>query len=96
MSKYGVISGPYFPAFGLNTVRYFVSLRIQSECGKYGTEINPYLDTFHAVTSTIKWVKNYLATHGLNYLSNWRFKLKLKIEIVTNNTNDLLNSTNYK
>ena len=36
MSKYGVISGPYFPVFGLNT-------------GKYGPEITPYLDTFHAV-----------------------------------------------
>ena len=33
-SKYGVISGPYFSTFGLNTERYFVSLRIQSECGK--------------------------------------------------------------
>ena len=29
VSKYGVTSGPYFPAFGLNTERYFVSLRIQ-------------------------------------------------------------------
>ena len=36
MSKYGVISGPYFPVFGLNT-------------GKYGPEITPYLDTFHVV-----------------------------------------------
>ena len=35
VSKYGVISGPYFPVFGLNT-------------GKYGPEITPYLDTFHA------------------------------------------------
>ena len=34
--QYGVISGPYFPVFGLNT-------------GKYGPEITPYLDTFHAV-----------------------------------------------
>ena len=25
VSKYGVTSGPYFPAFGLNTERYFVS-----------------------------------------------------------------------
>ena len=33
VSKYGVISGPYFPAFGLNTERY----------------LTPYLDTFHAV-----------------------------------------------
>ena len=37
-SKYGVISGPYFPAFGLNT-------------GKYGPKITKYLDTFHAVNS---------------------------------------------
>ena len=36
VSKYGVISGLYFPAFELNT-------------GKYGPEITPYLDTFHAV-----------------------------------------------
>ena len=26
-----------------------VSVRIQSECGKYGPEKTPYLDTFHAV-----------------------------------------------
>ena len=36
MSKYGVISGLYYPVFGLNT-------------GKYGPEITPYLDTFQAV-----------------------------------------------
>ena len=36
MSKYGVISGPYFPVFGLNIE-------------KYGPEITPYLGTFHAV-----------------------------------------------
>ena len=36
VSKYRVTSGPYFPVLGLNT-------------GKYGLEITPYLDTFHAV-----------------------------------------------
>ena len=36
VSKYGVISGPYFTVFGLNA-------------GKYRPEINPYLDTSHAV-----------------------------------------------
>ena len=35
-SKYGFFSGPYFPVFNPNT-------------GKYGPEITPYLDTFHAV-----------------------------------------------
>ena len=37
VSNYGVISGSYFPVFWLNT-------------GKYGPEIIPYLDTFHAVS----------------------------------------------
>ena len=31
-------SGLYFPAFGLNTGTYSVSLRIQFECRKYGPE----------------------------------------------------------
>ena len=43
MSKYGVISGPYFPAFGLNTEIYAYSVRINCS-----PEISPYLDTFHA------------------------------------------------
>ena len=30
-------SGPYFPAFGLNTEGYSVSLRIQSKCVKIQT-----------------------------------------------------------
>ena len=42
-------SGSYFPAFGLNTERYGVSLRIQSECRKIRTRITPNTDTFHAV-----------------------------------------------
>ena len=49
LSKYGLFSGPYFPAFGLNTERYSVSLRIQSECGKMRTRKTPYLDTFHTM-----------------------------------------------
>ena len=36
VSKCGVISGPNFPVFWLNTE-------------KYGPEITPYLDIFHAV-----------------------------------------------
>ena len=38
-----------FPEFGLNTERYFVSLRIQSECGKMQIRITPNADTFYAV-----------------------------------------------
>ena len=42
-------SGPYFPAFGLNTERYFVSLRIHSEWAKIRTRITPNTDTFYAM-----------------------------------------------
>ena len=47
VSKYGVISGPYFPVFGLNT-------------GKYGSEIIPYLDTFHAVLVAHEYLKVFI------------------------------------
>ena len=46
MSKYGVISGPHFPAFSPNT-------------GKYGPEITPYLETFYA--ATLDWNELILA-----------------------------------
>ena len=58
MSKYGVISGPYFPAFGLNTERYIV--------GKYGPEITPYLNTFHVVSIKCKLkfsIKDFLSKY---------------------------------
>ena len=42
-------SGPYFPTFGVNTERYGVSLRIQSECGKIRTRKTSNTDTFHTV-----------------------------------------------
>ena len=34
-------SGPYFSAFGVNTEKYRVSLRIQSKSGKIGNRITP-------------------------------------------------------
>ena len=44
VSKCEVISGPYFPVFSSNT-------------GKYGPEItHSYLDTFHAISHTLKQV----------------------------------------
>ena len=42
-------SGPYFPAFGLNTERYGVSFCNQLECGKINTRITPNPGTFHVV-----------------------------------------------
>ena len=45
VSRYGVISSPYFPVLGLIT-------------GKYGPEIIPYLDTFHGVSTRVTWYDN--------------------------------------
>ena len=52
VSKYGVFSGPYFPALGLNTQRYSVSLRIHSECEKIRIRKNSVFGHFHAVKSS--------------------------------------------
>ena len=49
VSKYGIFSGPHFLAFGLNTERYSVSLRIQFKCGKYRPEKTPYFNTLYVV-----------------------------------------------
>ena len=58
-------SGPYFPAFGLSTERYFVFLCIQSERGKIRTRITPNTDTFHAVSQYQNhiWIKKLSLTH---------------------------------
>ena len=46
-------SGSLFPALGLNTERYSVSLRIQSECGKIRTRKTPNTDTLYVVFSVV-------------------------------------------
>ena len=45
-------SGMHFPAFGLTTERYEVSLGIQSEYRKARTRITPKTDTFHSVSAS--------------------------------------------
>ena len=46
-------SGPHFPAFGLNTEIYSVSLRIRSEWGAMHTRINPNTNTFYTVLISV-------------------------------------------
>ena len=46
MSKYGVISGLYFPVFGRNTEIYFVNLHIQSEHRKIQARNNSAFGRF--------------------------------------------------
>ena len=68
-------SGPHFPAFGLNTERYGVSLRVQSKCGKIRTRVTANVDTFYVVLNSCQ-SPIYICKH-LTYLkekqsSNWR------------------------
>ena len=55
-SRYGVISGPYFPVFGLNTEIYKVnSVRIQSKYRKTRTRNNSVFGHF---SSSVHWSVN--------------------------------------
>ena len=49
VSRYGVISAPYFHVFGLNTEIYGVNLGIQFEYRKIRTRNNSVFGHFHAV-----------------------------------------------
>ena len=51
-------SGLHFPAFGLDTEKYFVSLRIQPECGKMLTRITPNTYTFYEV-NILTFLRHY-------------------------------------
>ena len=55
VSKDGVFSGSYFPTFELNTERYSVTLRIQSECGKTRTRKNSVFAHFSRSGWIIFW-----------------------------------------
>ena len=64
--RYRSLSGPYFPAFELNTEKCCVSLRIQSKYEKIRTRKIPSTDTFHAV----KWFKN------IHFVIEWNGRMK--------------------
>ena len=71
-------SGMYFPAFGLNTERYGVSLRIQSKCGKIRTKKKPPKTSIFLMNN----ITRSLTILGLNkivplYFPKVIFKIKL-------------------
>ena len=74
------ISGPYFPAFGLNTERYSVSLRIQSECWKTQTRKTSNRDTFNAVIAELNWIESlyFMLTKNTCSISRWVWNTKRK------------------
>ena len=53
--KYGVFSGPHFP-YLVWIRRFTVNLLFSSSTGKYRPEKTSYLDTFHAVTFSIRCI----------------------------------------
>ena len=59
-------SGPYFPAYGRNTERYSVALRIQAECGKIWTRKHPNTYTFYAVL-----IKKYEVSLLVSCILSW-------------------------
>ena len=63
-------SGPYFTAFGLNTERHEVSLRIQSECGKIRTRITLNTDTFYVVMAVVLCNLSVLRMYHFSYTMN--------------------------
>ena len=76
-------SGLYFPAFGLNTDRYKVCLRIQSKCGKRRTRITLNKATFHEVDKTelfnIIFANQYSLINNSSVLPSVLFKRTINV-----------------
>ena len=82
MSKYGVFSGPNFPAFGL-FLRFTKKISVFSpNTKKYGPEKTQYLDTFHVVVIYEKndclqiFMRNYPQTSEIGPLSSTKVNNK--------------------
>ena len=75
-------SGPFFPGFGLNTVRYSASLHIQSECGKVRARKTPITNTFYAV-HTISLLQKKKRIYLCGYYSDFTvfYKVIWKIQL---------------
>ena len=84
VSRYGVFSGPYFPAFGLNTERSSVSLRIQSECGKIRTRKNSVFGHFSRSDSFSSWIRRRDTINNLNVSYRLIILLKTSLIVPTN------------
>ena len=66
-----------FSTFGLNTERYFVSLRIQFEYGKVRTRVTPNTDTFYVVIISV------LLCNSVNTARLYNREMTIKISIIT-------------
>ena len=80
-------SCPYFPAFGLNMVRYEVSFRIQSECRKIQTRKNSVFGHFSRGASS-GFCKSVLCFVLVNFKG-------FQLSFVHKNTDDSYTNTCY-
>ena len=99
MPVFGVFLIRIFPAFGLNTESYRVSLHIQFECGKIRTRKTPETDTFQAVKETLKADRNQdlnslCKTAAFNILKTVNEKKKTLEELNKLSINKQLNIEN--
>ena len=72
VSKYGVISGPYFSAFRLNTERYEVYICIYSKCRTMWTRKNSLFGIF----SESKFLNSYFETKWCQQRRSVRLRYK--------------------
>ena len=74
MSKYGVFSGPYFPAFGLQYLSVFTP-----NAGKYGPEKNSVFGHFSRIVMSLSTIlpgaKFWIRCSDLNTILYFRIKL---------------------
>lgn len=72
------LSGPYFPAFGVNKGKYSVLLCIQFDGGERLTRKAPNKGTSHAVIlSGVQYSAKHLKCQFLgNIVNYWNFKLR--------------------
>ena len=91
VSKYGVFSGPHFPAFELKTEIYGVSLRIQSEHGKIRTRKDSILGQF---SRSVGWSFLHKLRTVFNYFlkktQSWMFEQILNLPLNLLDVNQLL------
>ena len=101
VSKYGVISGPRFPAFGLNMEIYSINLCIQSKYRKIRTRNNSVFGHFSRSTIRSRFNKEHKFSSILwNKTICQEFKDKLNAKFFNPNLNlsgrNLKNLTNDK
>ena len=88
MLIYGVFSGPYFPAFRLNTEIYGENLRIQSQYRTIGNRKSSVFGYSHAMKET-KTVKDRILRDIKNLFryEEEKYYITVRINIFRSNSN---------